>query len=92
VKVLRLYATGVTAQQMASVRRCSVETVKTRRGAVKTRYEAHGVAVYTRTDMLRVALRDRLVEHYWHLTDGEPGRGRSDLVGGPPPFWGAPYW
>jgi hypothetical protein len=61
VKVLRL-------------RRCSVETVKTHLDAVKTRYEAHGDAVYIRTDMLQVALRDRLVEQDWHLTDGEPGR------------------
>jgi DNA-binding CsgD family transcriptional regulator len=92
VEVLQLYATGVTAQQIASVRRCSVETVKTHLDAVKTRYEAHGDAVYTRTDMLRVALRDRLFEQDWHLADGEPGHGRSDLVGGPPPFWGTPYW
>jgi hypothetical protein len=73
--VLRLYATGVTAQQIASVRRCSVETAKTRLDAVKTRYEPHGDAVHTRTGMLRVALRDRLVEQDWHLANGEPGRG-----------------
>jgi DNA-binding NarL/FixJ family response regulator len=75
VEVLRLYATGVTAQQIATVRHCSVETVKTHLDAVKTRYEAHGDAVYTRTDMLRVALRDGLVEQDWYLPDGEPGNG-----------------
>jgi len=90
VEVLRLYATGVTAQQIASVRRCSVETVKTRLGAVKIRYEAHGDAVYTRTDMLRVALRDRLIEQDWH-----PGRRRARprLIGRgrrPSPFLGSP--
>jgi DNA-binding NarL/FixJ family response regulator len=73
VEVLRLYATGVTAQHIATVRNCSVETVKTHLDAVKTRYEAHGDAVYTRTDMLRVALRDRLVEPDWYLPDGGPG-------------------
>lgn len=75
VEVLRLYATGVTAQQIARVRHCSVETVKTHLDAVKTRYEAHGDAVYTRTDMLRVALRDGLVEQDWYLPDGETGNG-----------------
>lgn len=75
VEVLRLYATGVTAQQIATVRHCSVETVKTHLDAVKTRYEAHGDAVYTRTDMLRVALRDGLVEQDWYLPDGELGNG-----------------
>jgi DNA-binding NarL/FixJ family response regulator len=67
VEVLRLYATGVTAQQIASLLGCSVETVKTHLKAVKIRYEAHGDAVYTRTDMLRVALRDRHVEQDWYL-------------------------
>jgi DNA-binding NarL/FixJ family response regulator len=75
VEVLRLYATGVTAQHIATVRHCSVETVKTHLDAVKTRYEAHGDAVYTRTDILRVALRDGLVEQDWYLPDGEPGNG-----------------
>lgn len=75
VEVLRLYATGVTAQQIATLRHCSVETVKTHLDAVKTRYEAHGDAVYTRTDMLRVALRDGLVEQDWYLPDGGPGKG-----------------
>ncbi len=67
VEVLRLYATGVTAQQIASLLGCSVETVKTHLKAVKVRYEAHGDAVYTRTDMLRVALRDRHVQQSWYL-------------------------
>ena len=38
--------------------------------AVKARYEAHGDAVYTRTDMLRVALRDRHVDPDWYR-DGQ---------------------
>jgi DNA-binding NarL/FixJ family response regulator len=67
VEILRLYATGLTAQQIASVQGCAVETVKTHLKAVKARYEAHGDAVYTRTDMLRVALRDRHVGPDWYL-------------------------
>jgi DNA-binding NarL/FixJ family response regulator len=67
VEVLRLYATGLTAQQIASLLGCSAETVKTHLKAVKIRYEVHGDAVYTRTDMLRVALRDRHVEQDWYL-------------------------
>jgi DNA-binding NarL/FixJ family response regulator len=67
VEVLRLYATGVTAQQIASLQRCAVETVKSHLKAVKIRYEAHGDAVFTRTDMLRVALRDRYVGQDWYL-------------------------
>jgi DNA-binding NarL/FixJ family response regulator len=67
VEVLRLYATGVTAQHIASLLGCSVETVKTHLKAVKARYEAHGDAVYTRTDLLRVGLRDRHVEQDWYL-------------------------
>ncbi len=67
VEVMRLYATGVTAQQIASVQGCALETVKSHLKAVKARYEAHGDAVYTRTDMLRVALRDRHVGQDWYL-------------------------
>jgi DNA-binding NarL/FixJ family response regulator len=67
VEVLRLYATGVTAQQIASLLQCSVETVKTHLKAVKTRYEAHGDQVFTKTDLLRVALRDRHLEQDWYL-------------------------
>ena len=67
VEVLRLYATGVTAQQIASVQGCALETVKSHLKAVKARYEAHGDAVYTRTDMLRVALRDGHVSQDWYL-------------------------
>jgi two-component system nitrate/nitrite response regulator NarL len=70
VEVLRLYATGVTAQQIASIMGCALETVKSHLKAVKIRYEAHGDAVYTRTDMLRVALRDRHVGQDWYL-DGQ---------------------
>ena len=75
VEVLRLYATGLTAQQIASLLRCSVETVKTHLKAVKIRYEAYGDSVYTRTDMLRVALRDRHVGQDWYLRGGEPDIG-----------------
>lgn len=67
VEILRLYATGVTAQQIASLQRCALETVKTHLKAVKARYEAHGDAVYTKTDLLRVALRDRHVDPGWYL-------------------------
>jgi DNA-binding NarL/FixJ family response regulator len=77
VEVLRLYATGLTAQQIASLLGCSVETVKTHLKAVKIRYEAHGDSVYTRTDMLRVALRDRHVDQDWYLPGGEPDIGRG---------------
>jgi hypothetical protein len=58
----------VTPQQIASVQRCALETVKSHLKAVKARYEAHGDAVYTRTDMLRVALRDHHVgqDRYVH--------------------------
>jgi two-component system, NarL family, nitrate/nitrite response regulator NarL len=68
VEVLRLYATGVTAQKIASLQGIALETVKSHLKAVKARYEAHGDAIYTRTDMLRVALRDRHVGQDWHLS------------------------
>jgi two-component system nitrate/nitrite response regulator NarL len=67
VEVLRLYATGVTAQQIASLLGCSVETVKTHLSEVKTRYQVHGDPVFTKTDLLRVALRDRHVGQDWYL-------------------------
>ena len=67
VEVLRLYATGVTAQQIASLQGCALETVKSHLKAVKVRYEAHGDAVFTKTDMLRVALRDGYVGPDWYL-------------------------
>jgi DNA-binding NarL/FixJ family response regulator len=67
VEILRLYATGLTAQQIALVQGCALETVKSHLKAVKARYEAHGDAVYTRTDMLRVALRDHHVGQDWYL-------------------------
>ena len=66
VEILRLYATGVTAQQIASLRRCTLDTVKTHLSEVKTRYALHGDAVYTRTDMLRMALRDGHVKQDWY--------------------------
>jgi DNA-binding NarL/FixJ family response regulator len=74
-EVLRLYATGVPAQKIASVQGCALETVKTHLKAVKTRYEAHGDAVYTRTDLLRVAIRDHHVDQDWYLRGSEPGHG-----------------
>jgi two-component system, NarL family, response regulator DevR len=67
VEVLRLYSTGVTAQKIASLQGCALETVKSHLKAVKARYEEHGDVVYTRTDMLRVALRDRYVGQDWYL-------------------------
>ena len=67
VEVLRLYATGVTAQKIASVQGCALETVKTHLKAVKARYVANGDDVYTKTDLLRVALRDRHVDSDWYL-------------------------
>jgi DNA-binding NarL/FixJ family response regulator len=67
VEILRLYATGVTAQQIASLRGCALDTVKAHLSEVKARYALHGDAVYTRTDMLKVALRDRYVEQDWYL-------------------------
>jgi two-component system, NarL family, nitrate/nitrite response regulator NarL len=67
VEVLRLYATGVTAQQIASLQGCSMETVKTHLSDVKTRYQVHGDPVFTKTDLLRVALRDRHVGQDWYL-------------------------
>jgi DNA-binding NarL/FixJ family response regulator len=67
VEVLRLYATGVTAQKIASVQGCALETVKSHLKAVKARYVANGDDVYTKTDLLRVALRDRHVGSDWYL-------------------------
>jgi DNA-binding NarL/FixJ family response regulator len=67
VEALRLYATGVTTQKVASALGCALETVKSHLKAVKARYEAHGDAVYTRTDLLRVALRDSHVRQDWYL-------------------------
>jgi two-component system, NarL family, nitrate/nitrite response regulator NarL len=75
VEVLRLYATGVPAQRIASLQGCALETVKTHLKAVKIRYEAHGDAVFTRTDLLRVAIRDRHVGPDWYLLDGKTGDG-----------------
>jgi DNA-binding NarL/FixJ family response regulator len=69
VEVLRLYATGVTAQKIASVQGCALETVKSHLKAVKARYEAHGDAVYTRTDILRMGLRDGHIGQDWYLRD-----------------------
>jgi DNA-binding NarL/FixJ family response regulator len=67
VEVLRLYATGVPVQHIATVQGCSPETVKTHLKAVKVRYAANGDDVYTKTDLLRVALRDRHVGPDWYL-------------------------
>lgn len=65
VETLRLYATGLTAQQIASTRGCALETIKSYLKAVKVRYAEHGDAVYTRSDLLRVALRDKFVDPDW---------------------------
>jgi DNA-binding NarL/FixJ family response regulator len=67
VEVLRLYATGVTAQKIASVQGCALETVKSHLKAVKARYVANGDDVYTKTDLLRVALRDRHIDSDWYF-------------------------
>lgn len=67
MEVLRLYATGVPAQKIASLQGCALETVKSHLKGVKTRYEACGDPVGTRTDMLKVALRDQYVSEDWYL-------------------------
>jgi len=67
MEVLRLYATGVPAQKIASLQGCALETVKSHLKGVKTRYEAAGDPVGTRTDMLKVALRDQYVSEDWYL-------------------------
>ena len=67
LQVLRLYAVGVAAKQIATITGCKVETVKTYLKHVKDRYAAHGDKVYTRTDLLRVALRDQHVRPDWWL-------------------------
>ena len=71
VEILRLYATGVTAQKISAMG-CALETVKSHLKAVKARYEAHGDPVRTRTDLLRVAMRDDHVPRDW-FRDREPG-------------------
>jgi two-component system, NarL family, nitrate/nitrite response regulator NarL len=67
MEVLRLYATGVPAQKIASLQGCALETVKSHLKGVKSRYLAHGEQVYTRTDMLKIALRDQYVPGNWYL-------------------------
>ena len=67
MEVLRLYATGVPAQKIASLQGCALETVKSHLKGVKARYEASGDQVGTRTDMLKVALRDQYVSEDWYL-------------------------
>lgn len=67
LQVLQLYAVGVAAKQIASVTGCRVETVKTYLKHVKDRYAAHGDHVYTRTDLLKVALRDQHIGPDWWL-------------------------
>jgi len=66
VEVLRLYATGLSVPKIASLRHIAEETVRTHLKAVKERYQARGEAVSTRTDLLRVALRDRYVAEDWY--------------------------
>lgn len=70
VEILRLYATGVPVPKIALLRRCSEETVRSHLKAVKARYEARGDAASTRTDLLRVALRDRHVGDDWYRRKG----------------------
>jgi hypothetical protein len=41
--------------------------VKSHLKGVKSRYLAHEEQVYTRTDMLKIALRDQYVPEDWHL-------------------------
>jgi DNA-binding NarL/FixJ family response regulator len=67
MEVLRLYATGVPAQKIASLQGCALETVKSHLKGVKSRYLTHGEPVYTRTDMLKIALRDQYVSEDWYL-------------------------
>jgi two-component system, NarL family, nitrate/nitrite response regulator NarL len=73
VEILRLYATGVTAQKIASLQRCALETVKSHLKGVKDRYAAHGDPVHTRTDLLRAGLRDHYIEPDWYR-DQDPDR------------------
>jgi hypothetical protein len=49
------------------VQGCALETVKTHLKAVKARYVANGDDVYTKTDLLRVALRDRHIDSDWYF-------------------------
>jgi DNA-binding NarL/FixJ family response regulator len=70
LRALRLYATGITAQQIASSMGCSVETVKTYLKRVKDRYRVYGDDVYTRTDLLKVAIRDQHVSQDWWWAGG----------------------
>ncbi len=67
LQVLQLYAVGVPAKQIASLTGCKMETVKTYLKHVKDRYAAYGDHVYTRTDLLKVALRDQHVRPDWWL-------------------------
>jgi two-component system, NarL family, nitrate/nitrite response regulator NarL len=74
MEVLRLYATGLTVQQIASLQNVAPDTVKTHLKNVKSRYQANGDAVYTKTDLLRVALRDQYVSEDWGTRGSEPDR------------------
>jgi DNA-binding NarL/FixJ family response regulator len=72
IEVLRLYATGVTAQQISSLLGCAVETVKSHLKKVKERYEECGEQVCTRTDLLRGGLRSGYIDPDWPL-EGRAG-------------------
>ena len=65
MEVLRLYATGVAAQNVAAVMcpRGSEDAPE----SGEARYEAHGDAVYTRADLLRAGLRNRYIDQDWYL-------------------------
>ena len=75
VEVLRLYATGVTAQQIASLQRCSVETVKTHLSEVKTRYQVHGDAVFTGPTCCGLRFATVTSARTGTCAAGEPGSG-----------------
>jgi DNA-binding NarL/FixJ family response regulator len=65
--VLSLYVTGYTAQQVASVQKCAVETVKSHLREVKARFKANGYPADTKIDLLGSALRSGYVRPDWHL-------------------------
>jgi DNA-binding NarL/FixJ family response regulator len=69
LEVLQMYATGVPAKQIATLTGRAETTVDGYLKNVKARYKAQGDDVFTRTDLLRVALRDRYVEPDWYQAD-----------------------
>jgi DNA-binding NarL/FixJ family response regulator len=65
VEVLQLFATGLGAKQIARIRRCSEATIDSYLKEVKSRYQAQGDDVHTKTDLLRVGLRDGYIAPDW---------------------------